>query len=534
MHPGRPCRMLWLVIATGDLRALRVELADSGVFEHRTARSWTKLIVLLAALAGALALVVLLPWWCALWLVPLAAVPAAAASMIGHEAAHGSFSASKRHNEIVLHLMFPLFGGLGAQHWKHKHNHLHHGNPNVVGRDPDMNVWPMALSSAAHAASGPVRRWLQRTVQGYLFWPLSLLLAFSMRYDSWRYIVRRARAGRLDGAIAVDAACLLAHYTLWLVVPLIWFGVWPVVLVYAGLWGASGLLLALIFAPGHIGLPVLGEGQRGGWQQQLDTTRNLELPGWMSWLFIGLDFQVEHHLFPRIPHQNLARASRIVAPWCARVGAPYNQMDYASSLREVTRHVRLSWQAVPEVVVQQRSSVSKLQSLQSLDVGSLVFYPGHGVASVTGKEERELGDGTVVFYVLQLRIDRSVKLLVPIGKVNQAGLRALVSAAKARELMKAVAQVPAATEEKNDPASRKQRTTGYSEALRSGSADRYTEILRELLFRFRSGKLSPSEQQTLNQALALFVGEVSAALDRPPDDVRADLRRFTDLPAAHP
>jgi len=46
----------------------------------------------------------------------------------------------------ILHLVFPFFGGLGVQHWKNKHNHLHHGHPNVVGRDPDMNVWPMALT----------------------------------------------------------------------------------------------------------------------------------------------------------------------------------------------------------------------------------------------------------------------------------------------------------------------------------------------------------------------------------------------------
>ena len=517
------------MISTSDIRALRSELTDSGAFAHRTAQTWAKLAALLLAFGAILALVVILPWWCALVLVPLAAIPAVTAAMVGHEAAHGSFSSSKTHNEVVLHLVFPLFGGLGAQHWKNKHNHLHHGHPNVVGRDPDMNVWPMALSSEAHAASGRFRRWLQRTWQAHLFWPLTLLLAFSMRYDSWSYIVRRARAGKVDGALVLDAACLLAHYALWLAVPMLWFGAWPVILVYAGLWSTSGLLLALIFAPAHMGLPVMDRDDRRGWDIQLDTTRNLAMPRWMSWFFVGLDFQIEHHLFPRIPHQNLGSASRIVEAWCERIGAPYQRLSYGSSICQVTRHVRLSWQAVPEVGVP-RLTASKLNTLT---VGSRVFYPGHGVATVTGTEEREFGDGTQVFYVLELGNERPVKLLLPVDKVAHAGVRALVSAAKAGQLMKAVVEEPEPTAAlKTDPASRKLRSTSYSEALRSGSPDRYTEVLRELLFRFRSGKLSASEQQTLLQAVAVFVGEMSAALDTPPEAVKANLRSVTELPVS--
>ena len=507
------------MIRTSDLQLLRTALTESGVFEHRTAQTWAKLGALLAATGIVLSLVVVLPWWCALLLVPLAAVPAVTAAMVGHEAAHGSFASSKRHNELVLHLVFPLFGGLGAQYWKHKHNQLHHGNPNVVGRDPDIDMWPMAISSHEHASSSRFRRWVQRTMQGHLFWPLTLLLAFSMRFDSWRFVARRVRARGLDMALAADIACLVGHYALWLAVPIWLFGAGPVLLVYSGLWATAGLLLALIFAPAHIGLPVMDHDQKGGWEQQLETTRNLVLPRWLSWFFIGLDFQVEHHLFPRIPHQNLARASQVVAPWCADLGAPYNQLDYGSSIRQVTRHMRLSWQAVPEVSMVK----GKVAKLQTLTVGSRVFYPGHGVASVTGTEEREFGGGKQVFYVLELELDRGVKLMLPVGKVEQAGVRPLVSAQKARELLKLVKDAIAPVDLKSDPASRKLRATGYAEALRSGSAERYTEILGELLSRSRASKLSAGEQQSLTLALAMFVGEMSAALDLRPDEVKADL-----------
>jgi fatty acid desaturase len=335
------------MITASDYRALRVELSQSGAFAHRTARTSIKLGVLLLAIGASLALVALLPWWCALLLVPLAGVFAATAAMVGHEAAHGSFSASKWKNEIVLHILFPLFAGLSAQHWKNKHNRLHHGHPNTVGRDPDMNVWPMALTRAEYQASSRFRRWFQRELQVHLFWPLTTLLAFAMRLDSIKFVVARMRAGKTNRALVADAACLVTHYSLWLVLPSLWLGFWPVALVYAGLWATTGLCLSMVFTPAHIGLPLIATDQRPGWQQQLETTRNLTMPRWLSWFFVGLDYQVEHHLFPRIPHQNLAAASAVVASWCERNGAPHNRIAYVRSLGSVTRHLRSAWRDEP-------------------------------------------------------------------------------------------------------------------------------------------------------------------------------------------
>lgn len=169
--------------------------------------------------------------------------------------------------------------------------------------------------------------------------------------------------------------------------------------------------------------------------------------------------------------------------------------------------------------------------MRTLNVGARVFYPGHGVVRVAGMEERAFGGDVQVYYVLELENDRGTKLMLPVGKVGQAGVRDLVSAAKARALLKQFAEEVVPAEIKSDPAARRLRAAGYSEALRSGSADRYTLAVRELLHRFRAGKLSPGEQQSLQQALALFVGEISAALDRSLDDIRAELRSVAELPA---
>lgn len=338
-----------------------MELGSRGLFEPRAVFTSIKLLSMLAAFAACTTAVVLLPGWCAVFLVPVAAVPAVTAAMIGHEAAHGSFSRSKTVNELVLHLMFPLFSGLGALHWKNKHNRLHHGAPNVIDKDQDIQLWPMALSSVEYRRSGRLRRWIQRDLQKYLFWPLTLFLSFTMRAASLRHLVAHARTRGIDRPWVADASCLLAHYSLWLVIPALWLGALPVVLFYVGLWAVGGVFLALIFAPAHMGMPISTSANKGApWRHQLATTRNLVLPRWLSWFFVGLDFQVEHHLFPRMPHQHLTRASSIVRRWCARVGAPYHEIGYGAALVDVTHFMGVASQYEPsDQTHQERVSPTK-------------------------------------------------------------------------------------------------------------------------------------------------------------------------------
>jgi fatty acid desaturase len=328
----------------GDVVGLRRDLATAGVFDHHTATTWAKLVGLLVAVAGLVALALAAPTAVAWLLVPLIALPLTSAVMIGHEAGHRSFAARPWHNELVLHLVFPLLGGLGALHWKRKHNAIHHGHPNVVGIDDDIDLWPFALEPDEHARSARFRRWFHRHLQGPMFFPLSTFLGFVMRLASIRHSAAELRRGGVTRAWAIDVACLVGHYVLWLVVPGLALG-WGVALGgYVGVWACVGVYLAMIFTPAHLGLPLVG-GDPRGWPHQLASTRNLRLPRWAAWSFIGLDWQVEHHLFPTIPHQNLGRAGAIVEAWCRDRGLPYQSLAYGAALRDVRRFVGSAWRA---------------------------------------------------------------------------------------------------------------------------------------------------------------------------------------------
>jgi fatty acid desaturase len=335
---------------SAELGSLRAELRAARVFEHRELRCWLEL----AALAAAHAACLLGLWWTG-WVgaplfIPAAAVTATSIAMLGHGGSHRSFSASPARNALLVYLVYPLFSGLGSLYWRNKHDRLHHGHPNVEGMDPDIKPFPFASSRGDHESCGRKQRWFQRSFQRYLFWPMATLMPTGMRRSSILYLWRYEN--KLERRWLIEVACMTAHYVGWLVIPSLVWGPLVAIALYSAIWGLVGVSLALIFAPAHVGLPIVTK-QNEDWIHQLETTRNLELPRVISFFFIGLDYQVEHHLFPKIPHQNLPTAARITADWCRRNGIVYHSMPYLSALADSARFMADAWsrQAVsPESV----------------------------------------------------------------------------------------------------------------------------------------------------------------------------------------
>lgn len=325
-----------------ELGTLRADLRAAGVFEHAELRTWLKLAALLAGLAACVVAIAWGGFWFAFGAVPPAALFATSAAMIGHEGSHRSISPSPVRNALAVFAVFPLLSGLSSLYWREKHDRLHHGHPNVEGVDTDIAPFPFVSSRGDHERCGRGRRWFQRNLQGWIFWPMSTLMTLGMRRSSIAYLAHHRRRHGVDGPWLLEVACLVLHYTLWLVVPSLVWGPLAAVAVYAAIYAGVGVLLALIFAPAHMGLPIT-DGQHHDWQHQLETTRNLEMPRVMSFFFVGLDYQVEHHLFPKIPHHHLPQAARIVRTWCEREGVPYLSVPYFAALADAARFMATAW-----------------------------------------------------------------------------------------------------------------------------------------------------------------------------------------------
>ncbi len=152
-----------------------------------------------------------------------------------------------------------------------------------------------------------------------------------------------------------------------------------------------------------------------------------------------------------------------------------------------------------------------------MKVGDTIFYPLHGVAKVASKETRNFGGHDAEFFILEL--SRGGRSLVPIGNVDQEGIRPLISANKARSLLKQLKERP----ELENKLGWKERAAIYTEGLRTGASDRYTDILQELLYRAAEDKLTSSEQRTLETARGYFVGEVATVLNKEPAQLERQL-----------
>jgi fatty acid desaturase len=337
-----------------DISNLKLELEEAGAFEKCEARTWVKVVFLLSGFG-------LLTWGAAV--LPLAAtallllvsllflVPAV---MLGHEGGHGSISNSDFRNSLALYLLFPVMAGKGAQYWRHKHNVGHHEHPNIMDSDPDLNLWPMASNATAYRKSPKIQQWFQRNLQGWALWPLTLGLVWSMRYESFAHLARDAWHGRITRGWWVDVFSLFLHYVVWVVIPIYFLGPLSIAY-YVVVWSLVGPIIATIFGPAHMNLPIGTQAPADNLRLQLLVTRNINLPGILPYMYIGLGNQIEHHLFPKIPHQRMHIAIPIVQRWAAANDVPYQTIDWATGWLDMTRYIRDAWQ-LETVVLEPASS----------------------------------------------------------------------------------------------------------------------------------------------------------------------------------
>jgi fatty acid desaturase len=246
-----------------------------------------------------------------------------------HDAGHRQMFSSDRLNMAVGFITANLLLGMSYGWWVEKHNR-HHGSPNHIDLDPDIRVGMITYTTEQAIA----KRGLQRRIAGhqaYFFFPLLLGLAWSMHVAGIRFLVaRRSRAALLE------AAALLLHFLFYIGLLTALVGPWwalAVVIVHKCL---GGFYLASVFAPNHKGMPQISRGERLDFlRSQVLTSRNVRAQPVTDFLYGGLNYQIEHHLFPTMPRCNMRSAQGIVRSFCAEVGLVYYETSILQSYREI-------------------------------------------------------------------------------------------------------------------------------------------------------------------------------------------------------
>jgi linoleoyl-CoA desaturase len=257
-----------------------------------------------------------------------------------HTSSHFATSARRWVNELLTFIGYPLFLGLSATYWWHQHVVVHHPAPNVIGVDDDADLlpWFARTREEVERRSGFARFYYER-----LQWlALPLLLAangFNMQKSGWVQLFRRLReAQRRQARAWIDLAALSLHYVCWLVIPAFIFGARPAVVFYLLRAMLLGYGMFAVLAPGHFPSDAIcrDKDQPAPDYLLLQTSSTVNFrPGWIGGFFCsGLQYQVEHHLFPNLSHVYYAKASTLVRDMCRKQGLPYHCYSWGTALRK--------------------------------------------------------------------------------------------------------------------------------------------------------------------------------------------------------
>jgi fatty acid desaturase len=307
---------------------------QAGLLERRT-RYYVWKIVTTAVLlvAGWSAFVLVGNSWWTLAIAVFLAVIFTQIGFLGHDAGHRQVFRSKRANYVMGVLHGNLAIGLSYGWWVDKHNR-HHANPNTEGEDPDIAIAALAFTVSQARVRGPVARFFAR-YQAYLFFPLLLLEGVNLHVSSIRALAGRAIRNR-----SWEAVLLGVHVVGY--VGMVFLVLSPVraVVFIAVQQGLFGVYLGCSFAPNHKGMAILSPDDKPDFlSRQVLTSRNVS-GGWLTDLALGgLNYQIEHHLFPNMPRPNLQRAQAVVREFCQQHGLPYAQSSLLGSYAQALRHL---------------------------------------------------------------------------------------------------------------------------------------------------------------------------------------------------
>jgi fatty acid desaturase len=321
--------------ATAGFHALALRVRAMGLLDRRPGYYRVKItLTILAFLAGWAAFVAVGNSWTTLAVAPLVGVMFTQLGFIGHDAGHNQVFSTRRGNRLLGLAVGNALIGLSFGWWVPKHN-AHHAHPNELGRDPDIGEGAAGPSPDAPAAGrGPVASWLARW-QAPLFFPLMLLRSSGMHVLG---ITRLAR--RRDRAAAAEAALIALHAALYLTVVLWVLSPLKALAFIAVQQGVFSLYLGISFAPNHKGMPLIESAAAAGFaRRQVTTARNISGGRLTTFMLGGLNYQIEHHLFPSMPRPNLPRVQGLVTDFCLAAGLGYSEESFAGSFREIIRHL---------------------------------------------------------------------------------------------------------------------------------------------------------------------------------------------------
>ena len=293
-------------------------------------------------------LAVSMPGWLAIFLCALLGLIAASIGFnLMHDACHGAYSSKKWVNEAVGYSLNALGGN--AFIWKFKHNIIHHTYTNVDGVDDDIAKSPLMRQCAS-----------QKWVPAHRFQHIYIVLVYAISSFAWvfimdfnKYFKQKVFTTKLQKMSAAEHvifwASKLLYILFYIVIPVMAVGWGPWAIGFTCMHITMGLSLALVFQLAHVVEHVEFQAAEGAedrlieneWAiHQVKSTANFAPRSFfVNWYVGGLNYQIEHHLFPRISHVHYPAISKIVQQSCKEFNLPYN--SFPTMLHSMASHFKM-------------------------------------------------------------------------------------------------------------------------------------------------------------------------------------------------
>jgi linoleoyl-CoA desaturase len=312
-------------------------------------RLYLKATILLTAFVGLYLTLLFVPmtWYMGLTLAGLFGLVCGAIGFnVMHDACHGSFSSKKWVNDLFGFSMNLL--GSNAFIWKQKHNVIHHTYTNIDGVDDDIAKSPVLR----HCSSQP-KVSMHKYQHIYMFFLYALSTIIWMAYtDMDKYFKQKVYKTKMSPMDAKEHAIFwfskALYLAIYIFIPIAVVGFMPWLWAFLAMNAVFGLMLSVVFQLAHVvEVTEFAEvrddeekKQFNDWavHQILTTSDFAPKNKFVSWMVGGLNFQVEHHLFPRISHVHYPALQPIIKQNCEKFGVRYNCIDSMSSA--VASHYR--------------------------------------------------------------------------------------------------------------------------------------------------------------------------------------------------
>ena len=319
---------------TNHYPELRGIIKNQGLLDRQPAYYTFKILSTLGLLALSITLLAIVDnFWLQLANAAFLAFVFGQMGYLGHDAGHRGVFRSIRLNEIMgLSVSFLIC--LSRTWWVTQHNQ-HHSTPNDLETDPHTLIPMLAFSQESALGRSKFMRFVLG-YQAFYFVPLLLLEGLGIRMASIGFLWQRRRTKYL----VVEPLLMGLHFLFYFGLLFYFLSPWQVlgfVLMHQGLFG---LYYGMVFAPNHKGMLILEKDNPLDFlRTQVLTTRNVKPGPIADFLYGGLNYQIEHHLFPLMPRNKLGEARKAVKSFCQQHDIAYYETGSFKSYREILSYL---------------------------------------------------------------------------------------------------------------------------------------------------------------------------------------------------